>query len=63
MITVEKLLNQFNLDLDLPTHILKLNFVGEYTKCVFIDGDPEFPDEKCYQLIDENNGYVISLSS
>lgn len=63
MITVQELLDQFNLDLDLPVHILKLNFVGNYTKCDIVDDDPDFPNEEYYVLIDEKNGYVISLSS
>lgn len=33
MISVENLLKQFNIKLDLPNCILKFEFEGNYTKC------------------------------
>ena len=62
MITIKELLNQFDLDVELPDHILNLKFEGEYTNYSKITDDPFFPDETCHQFIDEEKGYVISFS-
>lgn len=62
MITIKQLLDQFNINLDLPDHILKLNFYGNYTKCDIIDDDPDFPNEIIHVLIDEEKGYAISIA-
>lgn len=62
MITVKELLDKFNVKLDLPDHILKLHFHGNYTKYSILDEDVFWPDEIFHQFIDEKNGYVISLS-
>ena len=60
--TVVELLDKFNIKLDLPRHILRLNFAGNYTKYNILDDDPFYPDEVFHQFIDEDNGYVISIS-
>ena len=62
MIVIKDLLKKFNVELDLPDHILNLEFFGNYTKHIIFDEDPFYPDETCHQFIDEDNGYVISLS-
>lgn len=62
MVVIKELLKQFNIDLELPNHILNLKFEGNYKKYSKLTDDPFYPDEVFHQFIDEDNGYVISLS-
>ena len=62
MPTVRSLLEKFNLDLDLPDFILKLSFDGNYTKCVLRNDDPDYPEDIWYEIVDEKNLSVISIS-
>ena len=59
MITIKELLNQFDLDLDLPDHILNLKFYGNYKNYSKIIDDSESPTEIFHQFIDEENGYFL----
>lgn len=62
MITIKELLNQFDLHVELPDHILNLEFYGNYKNYSKIIDDSESPTEIFHQFIDEEKGYVISFS-
>lgn len=60
-IKLKTLLNKFNLDLDLPKHILNLRFIGNYTYYSKITNDPDFPNETFHLFIDKEKNYCIRI--